>query len=245
MPDPELQNLDVLVVSFGGVGTSFLMRFLQKYLTINDVDDLDGLKHLSVVPRALNPRTKIIYIYGNPVCATRSLFRREYHYAQAKKNGNPSILPLETTLGDYAKNGSDELYLIPQFTAWYAHFQHPNPICYIKYEKIHDHIPELLAFLELPGYLRVDFPKRRQRSSQTEDRSEPTQTQLENIYSQLSQTMDALPAVVVNNDLRSSRIKVVKQSLTTFLPFIKVYLRLFIRFLLRRKPNQPTFRIKK
>ena len=244
MSDPILQKLDVLVVSFGGVGTTFLMRFLQKYLTVNDPDDRDGLKHLPVVPQTLNPRTKIIYIYGNPVHAARSLFRREYHYAQAKKNGNPSLLPLETTLVDYAKNGSDELYLTPQFNEWHDHFQHPNPILYIKYETIHDHIPELLTFLEFPGYLRIDFPKKRQRSSQTNDHSEPTDTQLENIYAQLSQTMDALPAAVINNHLLYSRIRVIRRSLTTIFPFIKVYTRLLVRFLLRRKPNQPTFRQK-
>ncbi|MBI3333889.1 hypothetical protein HYZ97_00165, partial [Candidatus Pacearchaeota archaeon] len=66
----DLENLDVLVASCGGVGTSFFMRFLNRFKKVNCVNNCDGFKHLVAPPPVAQRKFKAVYIYGNPIDAT-------------------------------------------------------------------------------------------------------------------------------------------------------------------------------
>lgn len=78
------KNIEVLIVSSGGVGTTFLMEEIKRYKTTNDPDNKDGYKHLPIPPISQNPNLKVVYLFGDPVLACISLFRRKYQYAQSK-----------------------------------------------------------------------------------------------------------------------------------------------------------------
>lgn len=85
-------GLDVLVIGAGGNGQTYFMEFLQANgIKTNKLDDSDKLKHM-VTPnliKADNSISKCIFIYNKPYEAIQSHYRREWHFIQLKKLGNP------------------------------------------------------------------------------------------------------------------------------------------------------------
>lgn len=57
---------DLLIVSPGGVGTTFMLEFFGKHLRCNHPHDKDYLKHLPCPPKRYSPSTRFLYIYGEP-----------------------------------------------------------------------------------------------------------------------------------------------------------------------------------
>lgn len=49
------KNIDLIICSYGGVGTSFLIEFFSKYKNCNDARDVDRLKHVDRPPISFNP----------------------------------------------------------------------------------------------------------------------------------------------------------------------------------------------
>ena len=56
-------NLNLLVISTGGVATTTLISYLKLYKKVNDENDIDGYKHLSKFPKLESVDLKIVYIY--------------------------------------------------------------------------------------------------------------------------------------------------------------------------------------
>lgn len=75
------RDLEVAVISPGGVASTTLMSHLQRYLEVNSVRDQDGLKHLPVLPRWLEQSDiPILYIQAvDKAEAIQSLKRRGFH----------------------------------------------------------------------------------------------------------------------------------------------------------------------
>ena len=48
------KDIEVCVISAGGVGTTFLMEFLSKYKKLNNPYDYDDIKHLPLPPLSKN-----------------------------------------------------------------------------------------------------------------------------------------------------------------------------------------------
>lgn len=71
-----------LIISPGGVGTTFLLEWCRKFTDVNCPYDTDGLKHLSTPKGVERP---IIFIYGDPVEITDSISRRGWLKHQARK----------------------------------------------------------------------------------------------------------------------------------------------------------------
>ena len=71
-------NINVLVCSPGGVGSSFFIAFLEKYKSVNSYKDRDGLKHIDRPPLTLNSNLKAIYIYGE---YTENLLMQFFHFS--------------------------------------------------------------------------------------------------------------------------------------------------------------------
>lgn len=82
-------NLDILVVSPGGVATTSLLEEIAQFcgLAANDPYDRDCLKHQLKPPKRLSKNTRVLYIFGNPVQVAGSLERRGYLHSQASKLG--------------------------------------------------------------------------------------------------------------------------------------------------------------
>lgn len=74
-----------IIISPGGVATTFLIEYLSRFETVNDKNDIDGLKHLPYIP--VDFHGKIIFISGAPKEITSSLVRRDFQGIQAAKLG--------------------------------------------------------------------------------------------------------------------------------------------------------------
>ena len=81
----DARNVDLLVVSPGGVATTFMLEYLSRFARTNSPVDDDGLKHLPRPPRNA-PRT--IFIYGDLNIAFASLKRRNFEDHQGAKLGS-------------------------------------------------------------------------------------------------------------------------------------------------------------
>ncbi|OKH18213.1 hypothetical protein [[Limnothrix rosea] IAM M-220] len=130
-----LQNLELLIVSFGGVGTSFFMNFFNQHKLINCRHNGDGLKHLVEPPLVLSPNLKAIYIFGDPIEATVSLFRRGYHHAHSRKispdkEATLELMSPETSLEDYAGYGKDLFGFERHYQNW-SYIDRHYPVLFI------------------------------------------------------------------------------------------------------------------
>jgi hypothetical protein len=191
-------KLEVLVSSFGGVGTTFLSVAISEFLQTNNPADLDGYKHAPVPPLSRNKNLKVIYVVGDPILAAASLFRRGFHFGQSGKLQYSCllrrILPQGLTLEDYAAQGTDRFLFESHFYAWCRDLVF-YPTLIVKYESIHDHIKEIATFLGLPEQFVDTFPARQDRNSHLSDIRPETLKNLLNMYGGLKREVDALPAV--------------------------------------------------
>ncbi|EAZ81599.1 hypothetical protein [Algoriphagus machipongonensis] len=191
------KDIEVIVSSYGGVGTTFLINWLKKYRNTNHPDDDDGLKHLPVPPLSTNKELKCVYIYGNPELATVSLFRRDFHHMHSVKllklekwRTNP--ISLEMKLSDYAAEGVDRFKFEKHFFNWYEDYLN-CPTFFVKYDKIFDSLEPLFDFLEIPKKRISDFPKPIKRTSSLNELSEETQENLHQLYGDFNQKLARLP----------------------------------------------------
>ena len=194
------RDIEVVVASFGGVGTSFLMSYIAQFKRTNSPKDKDGLKHLPLPPISLNPNVKFIYVYGDPKLATISLFRRGFQTYQSYKLqwGKVSVSPIprKMTLQEYASAGIDRFNFREQFYNWYDKFL-VHETMFIRYETIFENIEPLLEFLEVPRTYIDTFPKRRDRKSSESEISFKTLESLNDIYGSFCDELAMLQDVEV------------------------------------------------
>ena len=160
------KDIDVLVCSAGGVGTSFLINHINKYLNTNHVGDKDIFKHISFPPISYNSEIRYIYIYGNPVDSAISLFGRNYQYNHSRKlinlGSSGRFIGKEVTLERYAAEGTDMFYFKEHFNSWLK-LSKFYPTLFIRYEKIWDNLETIYGFLGIPEEEIGLFPERRKR----------------------------------------------------------------------------------
>lgn len=195
------KQIEVVVASFGGVGTTFLLSFLNQYRQTNHPDDLDGFKHSSLPPLSLNSNVRFVYVYGDPQLAAISLFRRKYQYPQSTKlqkwiRNRPSPISGEITLKDYVASGIDKFYFREHFYNWYEKYL-VHPTLFIRYEKLFENVQALTDFLDLPSESRHAFPQKKSRSSKRDEVSSSTLKQLEAMYGSFSEELRQLEDVEV------------------------------------------------
>lgn len=159
-------DTDVVVASFGGVGTTFLLKYLAQYRKTNHRFDADGVKHSPLPPISFNSNIKFVYVYGNPQLAAISLFRRNFHYRQSQKLqkwGKKSISPIpeEMTLQEYASQGIDKLHFRNHFYNWYEKYLSVHPTMFIRYDTMYDNVELLRDFLNLPKDFVDKFPEKK------------------------------------------------------------------------------------
>ena len=181
-------DLELLVCSYGGVGTTFLIDFLAKYKTCNDRDDRDGFKHLDRPPPSRNSKLKAIYIFGNPIDAVYSLFRRNFHHEQSYKllerYRNLKPIPLGMSLETYAVEDTDRFQFENHFMNW-SERQFQYPVLFVRYEKIWDHLDTLLEFAGVPAGEKESFPEKKERKTQPQEISEAVHASMRRIYGNL------------------------------------------------------------
>jgi hypothetical protein len=207
-------EVDLVIVSYGGVGTSFLMDFFSQYLTINHPHDKDGFKHSPLPPISFNPNVKFMYVYGNPQMAAASLFRRNFHTAQSFKLqrwGRKVVpIPMEMTIQEYAHLGIDRFCFENHFQNWYRKYLTGIPTLFVRYETIFDNVRHLLEFTEIPEDSIEKFPPKKQRNSKKEEISVETASLLDQMYGDFADQLDKLDDIEIRQ-AGTRRVLLMKQ----------------------------------
>jgi len=202
--DPDIETL---IVSAGGVGTTFLIKAIGAYKKTNDPDNLDGYKHLPIPPISKNQSLKVIYIFGDPLVATVSLFRRKYHRTQSavmqKFRKEKVLLPLDLSLQEYVAQGKDRLFFGPHFNHWVLRFPFYDTL-FIHYDVLFDHLKEIRDFLDLPASFIENFPPKKDRASSLDQLDATTLEGLENMYGYLVEQFQQLPSFFINETERTA-----------------------------------------
>ena len=186
------KEIEVLIVSAGGVGTTFLMDAIAAYKKTNCSANTDGYKHLPIPPISFNDNLKVIYVFGDPVMASLSLFRRNYHHTQSvwatKFQQYNYVIPENINIDDYGKNKREGHYFENHFNNWKDKYL-CYPTMFLKYENIHDSLDGLCLFLDLPNSFIYDFPKKKKRKSSIKNLSEEGKLGLEEMYREHQKTV--------------------------------------------------------
>lgn len=222
------KNVEVVVASFGGVGTTFLMDYIAQYKTTNFSCDRDQIKHSPIPPICFNRNIRFVYVYGNPVVATISLFRRGYHQWQSEKlskydRNQTTLTSREISLEEYASLKTDLFNFHTHFYNWFEKYL-VHPTMFIRYESIFDNIEPLVKFLDLPESAIENFPKKKERKSSLDEVPPKTLNELEQLYSQFSHELESL------NDIEIKIPKCDKSLIKTY--FSEPYPRILIENLL-------------
>ena len=134
-------NLDLLIVSTGGVATTTLISYLKLYKKVNDENDGDGYKHLNKFPLIFKENFKILYIYGNYEKIYNSLKRRNIFQSQMVKLGCPLC---------YLLRGSIERFFFKFcINKQIKQFRSKKNVYVLKFENIWENKEELKKFLEI------------------------------------------------------------------------------------------------
>lgn len=190
----------ILISSFGGCGTTMLMKFLSKYNKY-DVIENDKLKHYPKPPN-LSFVKKAVYIFGNPFDTVCSHFRRKSEYYLWPTNhcrnmcGKWSEISPSWELKDYLDNNEDLFLMEEQFDNW------TNPkkniqylILLVRYEKLWENLDKIFRFLEIPLEHIDRFPKKEKRKSSYINLPKLQQEKLNQIYGKLYEKIKKHPDI--------------------------------------------------
>jgi hypothetical protein len=205
------KKIEVLVVSFGGVGTTSLIKYISKYKKTNDCDDYDGYKHLSIPPVSFNKNIKVLYVYGDPILACNSLFRRGFHRAQSIKlqkysSNKKGRINTKETIEDYANKGIDKLFFEQHFNNWFCNYS-LNPSMFIRFDDMWENVDKIVEFLELPIDAVKCFPEKKERNSSYSALDITLLKDLEKMYLPFASRLQSFPTVkVVENQQEGSAV---------------------------------------
>lgn len=204
------KDIEVVVGSYGGVGTTFFLDFVSQFKKTNHPQDEDKIKHLGMPPVSFNKDIRCVYIYGDPIEAATSLFGRGMHNYQSKKlqrdqNAVNQAIPLDLSLEDYAKAGIDKFQFRRHFYNWYKDYL-IHPTLFIRYEKIWDHKEEIFEFLNLPMSELDNFPEKKQRRSKIADLPEPVLSGLTGMYADFVRELEEIGECVLRGEQYEGKI---------------------------------------
>lgn len=192
------RNLDVYVVSWGGVATSYFMKWLQRNnIKVNSASDRDKLKHISSPDNSklVNVKfKKVIFIYDDVLNSLVSLWRRGYHKAQIYKLSNRKIIiSRETTLKQYANKGKD-LFKFQQMYENWAKTKKDYDCLFVKGTQMYKYKFQILKFLNLPIDLKF-FPFRVRKSNWDSDLDQDLKENLYAIYGEFNEFILSNPDI--------------------------------------------------
>lgn len=160
---PAFEHLDAWVVSPGGVGTTTLMRHLARFVTLNDPDDTDRLKHWPRPPRSrlAGSKTKVLFVSGEVETIAASIERRGWtHIQSAKLASVPGVLLRGKTQQDAFRRA-----VARQQDSWSS--LDISNVMTLAYDSLWEAGPVLAVHFGVTDQRFVnEFPKRRKRESQ-------------------------------------------------------------------------------
>ena len=171
------RKLDVIVVSPGGVATTFFIKYLRNFKRVNDPDDIDRLKH-TARPPFFTGNTKFIYLHGDPKSIILSLERRGYLQYQIQKNGTFLTKEIKN-LNDYLSTNKDLLRLNKSLTAWKKAEALSKNILTVHFNDLWSKKHLWANFLELSEAQISSFPDQRPRAT---DNTKLSNAQLQSLH---------------------------------------------------------------
>jgi hypothetical protein len=194
--------MEFCVVSAGGVATTRLISHFAGRRCVNSLCDEDSLKHLPVPPVSFNPRFRYIYLFGDPVPAIISLFRRGYQTPQARKLQRGCRGPRpgpEMTIEDYARGGRDLFGFERHFDNYFErHLIHPT--LFVRYEALWENLDAIRDFLGFDAEEFRDFAPRCRRQSEDRPLCPVAFGQLRAIYRPFVDRLKAMPDAFVRGE---------------------------------------------
>jgi len=195
----------VQACSFGGCGTTLLYNFFRKIkVDISSEPDAGRWKHMPYPPATpgnpdfkLRDDYKAVYIFGNPMNALASLFKRKHHVYHPVRTGfGPKKLDNKMKLEDYLKTNKEDIFKLEfHFDNWTTCPKEGRayPILLLKYETLWNNLPALLEFLDIPQEKRPLFPKKKARSSNWTTLPEEIKNSLYERYGTLAEKIEKQP----------------------------------------------------
>lgn len=204
------RQTEVVVVSFGGVGTSFLLEYLGRHMRTNAAHDEDGFKHSPLPPISMNPDLRFVYLHGDPRVAVVSLFNRCFHHDQSIKmqcwrRGALGPIPRDMTLEQYVADGIDRLYLRDHFLNWYERYP-AGPTMFLRYETLFDHLDALFDFLGMKPENEADMPRKKERETKLSGLDPEILGRLDAMYAELTSDLSRLADVELRHPGPRKRI---------------------------------------
>lgn len=189
---------DLHVFSYGGTGTRSFFRYMQQYVKLNSQPNVHygRLENLAATDCAC-------YLYGDPIDAVLSFFRRNeidkskfvaWHYRNLDCVGKPP-----RNLEEYLNMGYDVFGLEAHFDR-YFHASTKAKLAYVKFDSIWDNLDELFEFLNVPADISC-FPERRIRKSKRESLPDEQVKVLNQYFESLLQKQKNMPPVLYRNGL--------------------------------------------
>lgn len=161
-PYPALDDLEFLVVSPGGVGTTFLMKYLAGMLDINDPEDADHLKHWHKPPsgQALADAPRMLFVTGDPDVIVASIARRGWLRHQSAKLGSFT----GTVFSGHLQRKVFRKAVEAQIAAWTACTS--DKLLIVAYDELWDRAGDIARHAGLdPETFVASFPPRKERKS--------------------------------------------------------------------------------
>ncbi|GFR46788.1 hypothetical protein Agub_g8419, partial [Astrephomene gubernaculifera] len=218
---PELTEMDVQISSFGGVGSTQLSNHLNAYgITTNLLTDADNLRHCPRPPVYDNTNTAstsgssgsshvrrprhVVYLYGDPLAAVASHYRRGHACHQAQKTcGQPSCLSPATfppSFEEYVSRGEDLFGLEAHFHNWLtARLEYP--LVMLRYERMFEPGVASRLFQLLAGH-KLCAPQLQRMTREFVASHRPRRSQVpaeyyRRMYGSLLAEMDRLPPLLI------------------------------------------------
>ena len=136
--DPTENNIEIIVTSPGGVGTTFLIKFLNDHgVKTNQPHNSDKLKHLYKPIQRKLKNTKFIYIIGNPIEISLSLLNRNFFKLHCLIHGNYSLpTNKKIDINSVIDSKKDFLNLNNLFKNWITTKNHKNKCLIIDFDRL-------------------------------------------------------------------------------------------------------------
>ena len=158
------KEYDIYIVSWGGVGTTAFINYLQEkgFNTNSNYDDdikkegwkySSGVKHLNCPSHEKLKNIKVkkcIFVFDDVINSIYSLWKRGYHHDQCLKLTNKrNNIPMEWTIQDYINNNQDLFEFQQMWDNWIKTKKEYDTL-FVKGQQLYKHRYHILKFLDLP-----------------------------------------------------------------------------------------------
>lgn len=205
------RRYDVVVISYGGSGTTLLARTLGRFMRVNAPNsERDGILHACSPTHPIFENLKIgraIYVYANPPEAVLSIFNRGFQgRMQAKINSmhrnraaylrNIRENTVAMELDDLLRRGTDPFCIGEHLNNWTNPQAGNFPILCVKYEALFESKSIIAEYVDTPRLVDF-FPEQRPRNTRLSDLKPRRRDALLQIYKAECQVYESLPDVFI------------------------------------------------